>query len=487
VALVREDGREASAVEVGDPAPSSRREHGKGTAAAALAAGAAAAAVAGVAGGDALVPLALVALFSSAALVGARGRTGVAPYLALLLPIGYWQPVVAGVTAPALEVAAVGAALGCLSGALRERLRPTLGRADLVYAAFAAATVVLGGFAPQRQGAWLHNVFLWVALGVVFHFAAEDLRSRAARARLLIALGLAAVFEAVLALVEYVQASSDRFSLLGGAIVYPQPQGTLQHPNALGPFLVICLLLLAGGALAARGRWRKVAWVAVAVVAAGSVAPFSRGAWIALAAGSVAWAAAQRRPRRVITVVAAFVSVGVALAVFDQGAVGSRLASLGSRDFSTLYGFRFELAKRAAAAIARHPLTGAGDFHEIGMYAGRPTLATHPHDLALGIAVFYGIPAAVAFALLFAGAFGSAIRALGARSIALRGEAAGAVAALTALVVDGMFEYEFWNPTLTVLVVCLFAYATSLGRAAGPGRRGRIPLADGVFRGLEGG
>ena len=32
------------------------------------------------------------------------------------------------------------------------------------------------------------------------------------------------------------------------------------------------------------------------------------------------------------------------------------------------------------------------------MYAGRPDLATHPHNLFLGLAVFFGIPAALAFA-----------------------------------------------------------------------------------------
>ena len=95
-----------------------------------------------------------------------------------------------------------------------------------------------------------------------------------------------------------------------------------------------------------------------------------------------------------------------ALALSGAGAIGARVSSLFSGEARPeLYDFRLDLVERAARIVADHPLTGLGDFEEVGVYAGRPDIATHPHNLLLGLAVFFGIPAALAFAGLVLLAF----------------------------------------------------------------------------------
>lgn len=422
--------------------------------------------VAGASAAAGSTPVAAAALLLLGAGIGYRSRASVAPFLAVLLPIGFAQTSVHGVQIVPLHTAVVGAAAGYALSLLRERRRVEAGPADVAFGAFVLFVVVSGG-GPVAKARWLHDVVLWGGLAIVFHCAVRALETRPNRRLLYVALAVAGVTEAMYAIVEYVRTAGSRFFRLGGAIVYPQPQATLQHPNALGGFLVLCLLLLVGAGLSERGRARMVFLAAAAVVALGTVTPFSRGAWISAAAGLLALVAVERGNRRLLGSGAAVLVAGTAaVAAFDHGPVGARLRSLASGDLSSLYGFRLKLARDALDIMARHPLTGSGRFDVVGTYAGRPVVAPHPHDLLLGVAVFFGIPAAVAFAALLVLAFRGAWRAARDRVHATAAEGAGAVAALVALVVDGVFEYPFWNTTWTVEIVLLLVLAVALGRTA---------------------
>jgi hypothetical protein len=59
-----------------------------------------------------------------------------------------------------------------------------------------------------------------------------------------------------------------------------------------------------------------------------------------------------------------------------------------------------------------------------------------------------------------------ALRAVVDGTANLRAEGAGAIAVLVVFLVDGLLEYPFWNPSLTVLTVLVFAYAVSLGESS---------------------
>jgi hypothetical protein len=405
---------------------------------------------------------AVAALFGLGLILAATNPAFAAPYLAAATPVAVWHPSFGGTQAPALEAAAFGCALGCAPRLLL--LRSRLANMDWLMVAIFAG-IVISGLGPTPRAAWAHNVLFWGSLTVVFVVGRRSFRRLPARRLFAYSIGAAATAEAIVALVQFIQGSSGRFSRLGGAIVYPQPTGTLEHPNALAPYLVMAALLIAGAAFAERG-WSRGVLAAIAVfVGVGSILPFSRGGWIALAAALLVWGGARQRRNGFLLTAGALGAV-LAITLLVGGTFGARLSSLASRKFSDLYGFRLELARRAVHIIVHHPLTGTGVFHETGMYAGRPTLATHPHDLPLGLAVFFGIPTALAFAGLFVMAVRSALRAVISGSSSLRAEGAGAVAALTALAVDGVFEYQFWNLALTVLVVTAFAYAAALGEAA---------------------
>jgi hypothetical protein len=407
-----------------------------------------------------------IGAFFGAGLLVASLHPGLAvPFLALATPLGYWQAQLGGIQVGSLEAASLGLALGCLRHLLRTRdlLRRPAG-ADVAFAAL-VGFILLSGAGSRARGEWAHEVALWGSLAVVFAASQPALRARWVRLGFLAAVAVAALVEAIVAIVQYVEGSSGRFSQLGGAIVYPQPTGTLEHPNAVAPYLVACTLLLAGAALAER-RARRGAVAAIAVVVGiGSVVPYSRGGWISLAAGLLAWSAAQRRARSLLVMMGVLGSL-LAAALLFGGTFGARLSSIVSSRFSDLYGFRLTLASRALHIIAHHPLTGTGVFHETGTYAGRPTLATHPHDLLLGVAVFFGVPAALAFLALLLAAFRGALRAVADGSATVRAEGAGALAVLVVYVVDGLLEYPFWNDSLTVLTVAVFAYAVALGDSA---------------------
>jgi hypothetical protein len=419
--------------------------------------------VAAVAAAAGALPVTAAAIFFAGVGVGLLDPPSVAPFLALLLPIGFARTSVHGVQVDLLHAAVVGTAAGYALRLFRARRRPELRAPDVAFAAFVVG-VAISGAGPVSKPVWLHSLVFFGGLALVFHCAVRELVERAARRRFYVALAAAAVFESIYGIVQYVQASHSRFFRLGGAIVYPLPKGTLEHSNALGEFLVPCVLVLLGAALAEEGRRRRLGLAVVLITLLGVATPFSRGAWLALAAGVLVLIVGDRQHRRVLSIGAvALVLIATAVALFDKGPLGRRLSSPFRHDAFSLYGFRATLARRAADVIVRHPLTGAGRFSAQGVYAGRLTVATHPHDLLLGVAVFFGIPAAVAFVALLVLALRGAWRGSCSRYPSLASEGIGLLAALAALLVEGLFDYHFWNATLTVEIALLITLAVALG------------------------
>ena len=324
--------------------------------------------------------------------------------------------------------------------------------------------IALSTLGPVDDSDRFRELLFWGALGVVFYAVGRHVRSRRDLSLLLVALAGSTLLEASLALFEYLDRWSDRFSLLEGAIVYPLPQGTMGHPNALAQFLVLGVLVVLALSLAER---RGLRTFGLAVAGVGSLAllvTFSRASWIAMAVGLLVYLV-DRRTRVPALAAGALIAVSAGgLAVFNGGAIGARISSLFSGRLDDLSDFRLELVRRGARVAADHPFTGSGHFEEIGVYAGRPDLATHPHNLFLGLAVFFGIPAALAFAGLVVLALRAAWKAFRLHTDARRLTAVGFLALLVALLVNGLLEYPFWNPSLTALVVLILAIAMTLER-----------------------
>ena len=393
------------------------------------------------------------------------------PLVALALPLDRTTDLL-GVHVWALHAVIGGAAAGYLAHLASTRRVAPLRVEHWLYALFVGclATSMLG---PGDDFARIRALVAFGALGPVFHSVTTRLTERHARSTLLASLALAMVVEVGFTLYQYLDAFSERFDVRGGAAVYPVPRGTLPHSNVLGQFLVIGGLTVVALAFAERGTLRRAALAVAGLTSLALVVTFVRGSWIALACGVAVYAVDRTLRRRVALLSLLAVVAAVLLGVLGEGAIAARISTLwnGGAGLTT---FRLELAGSAARTVAEHPLTGTGVFREVGVYAGQPDLATHPHNLFLGLAVFFGIPAAIAFALLVARAFATAWRARTAAPVPSR-TAVGMLGALTAFLVNGLFEYPFWSLQLTALIVLVLGCALALGGDRPPRRRLHSP------------
>ncbi|MGI8886683.1 MAG: O-antigen ligase family protein, partial [Gaiellaceae bacterium] len=340
--------------------------------------------------GGALVVSALVlgvaaaglGLLAVAAFVVALRRPCVlGPMVALLLPARETIVVLNAQVSP-LEAVVGGGALGYLGYVLAARERVRLSMSDWTFMAL-VALIALSTVGPVDNSDRFRELILWGALAITFHAVRTHGEKPPGRTLLLVSLAVATIVEVSYALFEYIDRWSERFSALGGALVYPLPEGTLGHPNALAQFLVLAGLTVVALALGERGWVRPFGVLAGMAGSLALLVTFSRASWIAWTAGASVYLVERRARRPVLLMGAAAAAVALALALLDKGAIGARIASLfgGTSD---LYGFRFALMGRAAEIAAEHPLTGSGHFEETGIYAGREALATHPHNLFLG-------------------------------------------------------------------------------------------------------
>lgn len=426
----------------------------------AIAAAGASFVVLGVTGGIEAAWLALLALIALG--TGFLRPFLLGPFVALLLPGGEAAHVLGAQVAP-LEAVVGGCAVGYLARVATRRESTRVLPTDWMFASL-VAFIALSTLGPADDSDRFREVLFWGALGIVFHAVTTHLRSRRNVGLLLGALAASTLVEAGLALFEYVDRWSDRFSLLNGAIVYPLPEGTLGHSNGLAQFLVLAVLAVLALTISERDIPRRLGLVAAGAGCLALVVTFSRASWIAFTVGACVYLADRRTRVPALAAVTVVATGAAALVALDAGAIGARISSLFRGDSGGLYDFRLELAGRAARIAEDHPLTGVGQFQEVGVYAGRPDIATHPHNLFLGLAVFFGIPAALAFGGLVLVAVRSAWkRARAGGHDRLQG--IGALALLVGFLVNGLLEYPFWNISLTVLAVLAIAVAASLDPA----------------------
>jgi O-antigen ligase len=199
--------------------------------------------------------------------------------------------------------------------------------------------------------------------------------------------------------------------------------GTFPHPNVLGGYLAIALVLLP---LLASSRRR--AWLCLPVgllLAAGLLVSFSRAAWLAAAIGlgiwwfsafgrrraghiRPVWAGIARRPWTVLVVAGALVVVAAALLASPVGGViGVRLSPRPANDLERgSIEQRLSLDRSALSLIKRHPTlgVGAGNFGEASLEAGLQAIFGEPaHSVPLLIVAEMGVPGALAGLVLAVG------------------------------------------------------------------------------------
>jgi putative inorganic carbon (HCO3(-)) transporter len=267
--------------------------------------------------------------------------------------------------------------------------------------------------------------------------------------------------------------------------------GLAAHPNVLGGFLVVALLLLAG-ALYARA-WSRPAGAALwALIALGLVAlvlSFSRSAWVGLLTGAAVLAAgagqyvrAGRRRSVVSVVLVAAVVLAVMLDLRDL--IAPRFFDTGSVLEARSIEERVHYAAVALDLIARRPWPGYGvDNFPLAVHqllGLTPLQIGYPfvHNVALLAAVELGVPGGLAWVAL--GVLGLAVLVHAVYRARRSGHALDAWplalgAAWLALWVIGLFDYYLWSSVRNsmmwpVLLGMWLAYWPDFGRGMGARR-----------------
>jgi len=212
--------------------------------------------------------------------------------------------------------------------------------------------------------------------------------------------------------------------------------------------------------LAVAGRRRAVAAAAWLTAALALALTLVRGAWLGLAAGVlVSLAGVRRRAVAVAGVVA------LAAAVLALPSVRQRAETLGDAGDATARE-RLAMIDGGLAMLRQRPIIGVGPGQVKRLYpAYAPPEAqrrhtSHLHNTPLQIAVERGVVGLALWLWIFAAFFARAwrvLRRVPADAVADRALVVGALAAVTAFLVAGLFEYNFGDTEVLLVILSVMA------------------------------
>jgi len=238
-----------------------------------------------------------------------------------------------------------------------------------------------------------------------------------------------------------------------------RPQGTLSHWMTYSGLLMLVFAIALARVLFGRGERTWAALVIPALVVAVAVT-FTRGAMIGVCAAAAVLFAL--KDFRLFALAPVFVAIFVALA---PGQIFQRFASIFDRKNPTNMD-RMAMLGEGERMIRAHPLTGVGPSMVQRVYTeyrgndAVNAINPHLHNVPLQIAAERGLPALLAWAW-FIGAVIADLWRRFARSDSRFLSAAG-LACVTALLVAGLFEYNFGDSE----VLMLFLIVVTLPAAA---------------------
>jgi O-antigen ligase len=238
-----------------------------------------------------------------------------------------------------------------------------------------------------------------------------------------------------------------------------RPQGTLSHWMTYSGLLMLVFAVALARVLFGRGERTWAALVIPALVVAVAVT-FTRGAMIGVcAAAAVLFALKDFRLFAIAPLVAA---VFVAVA---PGQISERFASIFDRKNPTNRD-RVAMLGEGERMIRAHPLTGVGPNMVQRLYTeyrgadAVNQINPHLHNVPLQIAAERGLPALAAWLWFMAALIRDAWRRFGRADV--RFLPAAALSVIAALLVAGMFEYNFGDSE----VLMLFLIVTTLPAAS---------------------
>ena len=392
--------------------------------------------------------------------------------LALALAFPFRTKLLFGVqvfTTQLLLVAIAG--LGLVEIALRRRQVP---RGLIVPVGLIAAGAIIASLAGPYPGSALPRTVWGVALPLTAAVVlATTLHGRGVGG-IVIALAVGVAGESCIALLQ----AAGKAPAIFPTWEANRAVGLFLHPNILGSFLMTAMLILAGVATVA---WRYLPVTATALVAVimlglgGIVVTESRGALIGLLAGTVVLVVLMLVSRRGMAALGMLAVIALALAVTvprlpepERQQFGERLAQL-TRPGAEVG--RERIYKLAEAVISQYPYTGVGPltFGQMGSrrssVPGVECCLTHAHNVALEGFLSIGPLGLAGLLWLCAGSMSRLLRLRHRRSDPIvAGWAIGALGAIVALLVAGMFDFVFWQPEMLVLLLLILTSGYALVR-----------------------
>jgi putative inorganic carbon (HCO3(-)) transporter len=329
-----------------------------------------------------------------------------------------------------------------------------------VVAGVLAVWVVLSGvFSSDLRVSTRHlpGLSLLLLLPIAMELMDTPPRGRA----VLLALGASGC---ALSLLGFWQFVNDRGSDINARI-----SGTLSHWMTFSGLALLSACVLLGLAFEERGRWR-IAGLAALLPLAAMLLTYTRGVWVGLVAALVFYLAV-RRPRGLLLIPPAVFVVFLLM----PREIQDRMRSIGDLSDSTSRD-RIAMARAGMHMVADHPLFGVGPDMVQRLYPlyRQPDAVRlqvpHLHNNILQIAAGNGLPAAAAY-LCLVGLF--VVRAVTRLKKETRPDRAallaGALLAVSAITVAGLFEYNFGDTEveMATLLVMAVPFSQSL-LARGP-------------------
>jgi O-antigen ligase len=346
------------------------------------------------------------------------------------------------------------------ASAWRERRSPASLRTPVsfVLGVFALLTMLSVVFSRQPAISVRHVPGLALLLLVP---VTMDLCEDVPRARMVfLALGAAAILLALDGVWQFLHGGND----LNNRI-----RATLSHYMTFSGLATIGGCLLLGFALEERGRRRALGLAAVVPLAA-VLLTYTRGVYVGILAALLVYFAI-RRPRALIPVAALLVVVYL----LAPAPIRERILSIG--DFSDRTSRdRVAMAHAAGRIVADHPVFGLGPemvqrYYPLYRDPEAPRWwVPHLHDNVLQIAAMSGVFAAAAYLAVVALVLARTVACLRRET---RPDAAalwaGALLAVVAITVAGLFEYNFGDTEVEMATLLVFAMPFS-GAAFLPAR-----------------
>ncbi len=340
--------------------------------------------------------------------------------------------------------------------------RTELDRAIVLFLA-ASLTSVL--FSAERLASFvnLRNLPLLVII-YLFGGAAETRRRRRVFFTVLLCSGAASSLYGIII-----------FALGKGSGTLSRTAGTFSNAMTYGGVLLfLCSLFLAVGISSGIRRRVRLATLGAAVLAGIALFfSFTRSAWLGMLASAVVVLSLERR--RFLILLAVFI---VVLFVFLPGPYRYRVTSMWDPDYRTNV-HRLEMIRGGWEMFKDHPWVGVGtmdlsDTYRKYMPPGAVHVFGHLHNIFLQVAVTMGVVGLAAFCYLLYSFFRLVIGNLHqAFDGPERGWVVGSLGALTGFIVSGMFEWNFGDAEVVMLLYTVIGGNLALSmredRFAGPG------------------